>query len=239
MGRSTNVRLAPGDWERSERLTADPNAAWKAVWRARIVPLAAGLRGTVGERAAHSQVPAHGLAPVRVLPGGGPSQPFARQGAPARQAAAAGFAAWPFIDSLNPAADIRAGASVEVDLSPIELGQRITVKWRGKPVFIDHRTQAEIERAQADDAADLIDPALDSERVKREEWLVVIGICTHLGCVPLGQKAGDPRGKYGGYFCACHGSLYDTAGRVRKGPAPKNRYLPPYEFVDESTIRIA
>lgn len=153
-------------------------------------------------------------------------------------AVGAGLAAWPLIDSLNPAADIRAGASIEVDLAPIELGQRITVRWQGKPVFINRRTPAEIERAKADDETDLIDPALDSERIKREDWLVVIGICTHLGCVPLGQRVGDPRGKYGGYFCACHGSLYDTAGRVRKGPAPKNLHLPRYTFLEDMRIRI-
>jgi ubiquinol-cytochrome c reductase iron-sulfur subunit len=140
-----------------------------------------------------------------------------------------GLAMWPFIDSMNPGADIRAVSSVEIDVSPIELGQRITVKWQGKPVFINHRTPDEIERAKADDAADLIDPALDAERVQREEWLVVIGICTHLGCVPLGQKAGDPRGEYGGYFCACHGSAYDTSGRVRRRPAPRNLDVPPHD----------
>lgn len=147
-------------------------------------------------------------------------------------------ALWPFIDSMNPGADVRAAASVEVDLSPIEVGQRITVKWSGKPLFIDRRTPEEIARARADDTADLIDPARDAERVQRDAWLVVVGICTHLGCVPLGQKPGDPRGKYGGYFCACHGSLYDTSGRVRRGPAPRNLEVPPYRFLDDATIRV-
>jgi ubiquinol-cytochrome c reductase iron-sulfur subunit len=164
----------------------------------------------------------------------------------ATAAVGTGLAMWPFIDSMNPGADVRAVSSVEIDVSPIELGQRITVNWRGKPVFINHRTLAEIEQAKADDAADLIDPALDAERVQREEWLVVVGICTHLGCVPLGQKAGDPRGEYGGYFCACHGSAYDTSGRVRRRPAPRNLDVPPHrnldvpphEFLDEATIRI-
>ncbi len=148
------------------------------------------------------------------------------------------LAAWPFIDSLNPAADILAISKTEIDLSPIELGQRITAVWRGKPIFIDHRTPEVIKRAKSEDSANLIDPQLDSERVQREEWLIVIGICTHLGCIPLGQKESDPRGKYGGWFCPCHGSLYDTAGRVRKGPAPKNLYLPPYKFISDTKIKI-
>ena len=149
-----------------------------------------------------------------------------------------GLAAWPLIDSMNPSADVLAIASIEVDLAPIELGQRITVVWRGQPVFIGRRTPAEIAGATADDKADLIDPALDADRVQRQEWLIVIGICTHLGCIPLGQKPSQPRGKYGGWYCPCHGSVYDTAGRVRRGPAPKNLYLPDYAFVDDTLVRI-
>ena len=146
---------------------------------------------------------------------------------------------WPLIDAMNPAADIVAMASVEVDLSGMELGQRIIVKWQGKPIFINYRTPEEIAAAEADDNnPDLIDPATDDERVQRKQWLVTIGICTHLGCVPQGQKVGTPRGRYGGYFCACHGSLYDTAGRVRRGPAPRNLDLPPYAFVDDRLLRI-
>ena len=148
------------------------------------------------------------------------------------------LAAWPFIHSMNPAADILAVSATEVDLSPVVVGQRITVKWQGKPVFIDHRTDEEIARARADDHADLPDPATDASRVQKPEWLVMIGICTHLGCVPLGQKDTDPRGEWGGWFCPCHGSVYDTSGRIRKGPAPKNLHLPPYTFVDETLIRI-
>lgn len=150
-----------------------------------------------------------------------------------------GLALWPFIDSMNPAADIRALSSTELDLAPIEVGQRITVMWRGRPVFVVRRTEDEIARAQADDGnPDLIDPAVDAERVQRREWLIVIGICTHLGCVPLGQKSTDPQGAYGGWFCPCHGSVYDLAGRVRRGPAPRNLDVPPYDFLDDLTLRI-
>jgi ubiquinol-cytochrome c reductase iron-sulfur subunit len=148
------------------------------------------------------------------------------------------LAAWPFIHSMNPAADILAVSATEVDLAPVAVGQRITVKWQGKPIFIDHRTDEEIARARADDHADLRDPATDASRVQKPEWLVMIGICTHLGCVPLGQKDTDPRGEWGGWFCPCHGSVYDTSGRIRKGPAPKNLLLPPYKFVDETLVRI-
>ena len=151
----------------------------------------------------------------------------------------AGAALWPFIDSMNPAADVRALSMVEIDLASIELGQRITVKWQGRPVFIVRRTDDEIARAKMDDGnPKLIDPATDAERVQQPEWLIVIGICTHLGCVPLGQKSSDPQGDYGGWFCPCHGSVYDMAGRVRRGPAPKNLVLPPYEFLGNGLVRI-
>lgn len=155
--------------------------------------------------------------------------------------AAVGTAAavWPLIDSMNPAADVRAISTTEVDLAPIQLGQRITVVWRGQPVFIDHRTPEQIALAKADDDnPDLIDPATDASRAKWEEWLIVIGVCTHLGCIPLGQKPGDPLGGWGGWFCPCHGSHYDTSGRIRKGPAPKNLIVPPYEFVEDLQVRI-
>ncbi len=145
---------------------------------------------------------------------------------------------WPLIDSMNPSADVLALGSIEVDLSGIEEGMRVTAKWRGKPIFIDHRTPKEIEASRAVDVSTLRDPATDADRAIKPEWLVMIGICTHLGCIPLGQKAGDPRGNYGGWFCPCHGSMYDTAGRIRQGPAPLNLVLPPYKFTSDSVITI-
>lgn len=147
---------------------------------------------------------------------------------------AASFA-WPLIDSLNPSADVLALASSEVDISSIEKGQSIRIMWRGKPVFVRRRTDAEIEVAKNEPLNDLPDPEADADRVKegKEEWLVVVGICTHLGCVPIGYK-----GDYDGWFCPCHGSHYDTSGRIRKGPAPKNLAVPPYEFLNDNLIKI-
>jgi ubiquinol-cytochrome c reductase iron-sulfur subunit len=145
---------------------------------------------------------------------------------------------WPLIDSMNPSADVLALGSIDVDLSGIEEGMAITAKWRGKPVFIRHRTPAEIEAAREIELAALPDPQPDEERVIEPQWLVMVGICTHLGCIPLGQKPGDPHGDFGGWFCPCHGSHYDTSGRIRKGPAPRNLVVPEYEFTSESVIRI-
>lgn len=144
-------------------------------------------------------------------------------------------AAWPLIDTLNPSADVRAQASIEVDISKVQPGQTMTVKWRGKPVFVTHRTKEEIEIAQSTPMSDLKDPEPDSARVKKgyEQWLITIGVCTHLGCVPIAHQ-----GEYDGWFCPCHGSHYDTAARVRKGPAPLNLEIPPYEFVSDTKIRI-
>lgn len=150
----------------------------------------------------------------------------------------AGLAVWPFIDSMNPAADTLALASTGVDIAAVEVGQAITVVWRGKPVFIRHRTPTEIEEAEAVPLDQLPDPQADAARVEKPDWLVLIGVCTHLGCIPLGQKPSDPRGDYGGWFCPCHGSHYDTSGRIRKGPAPLNLAVPPYEFTDDTTIMI-
>ena len=146
--------------------------------------------------------------------------------------------AWPLIDQMNPSADVLALASTEVDLSKIEIGQSITVKWRGKPVFVRRRTQEEVKIAEEVTADQLIDPEMDSARVQKREWLVLVGVCTHLGCVPLGQKPSESKGEFGGWFCPCHGSHYDTSGRIRKGPAPLNLPIPPYIFVDDRKIKI-
>lgn len=153
-------------------------------------------------------------------------------------AVGAGVLAWPFIDSMNPAADTLALASIEVDLSPVEEGQSLTVTWRGTPVFIRHRTAAEIEQARDVNVSTLRDPQTDADRTQKPQWLVIVGICTHLGCVPLGQKKTDPHGEYGGWFCPCHGSHYDQSGRIRKGPAPTNMVVPEYTFLSDNIIRI-
>jgi len=145
---------------------------------------------------------------------------------------------WPFLKSMNPAEDTLALGTTEVDLSNISIGQSITVKWRGRPVFIRRRTQEEITEANSVDVASLKDPIEDKDRVQKEEWLVMEGVCTHLGCVPLGQKMSDTKGEYNGWFCPCHGSHYDTSGRVRKGPAPDNLPIPPYKFINDTKIII-
>ena len=161
--------------------------------------------------------------------------------------ASGGFAAvgsalalWPFIHQMNPDAGALALASIEVDIKPIKEGQAITVMWRGKPVFIRRRTDAEIDAANKVVVKNLRDPAQDTGRVKKgkAEWLVLVGICTHLGCIPKGQSLTDSKGEYGGWFCPCHGSHYDTSGRIRKGPAPRNLDVPPYQFVTDTTIKI-
>lgn len=154
-------------------------------------------------------------------------------------AAAGGAAAlWPLVHQMNPAADTLALATTEVDLAPIEPGQAITVVWQGKPVFIRRRTQAEIDAARAVEADDLPDPQADDQRTQKPEWLIVVGVCTHLGCIPKGQSAGDAKGEYGGWFCPCHGSHYDTSGRIRKGPAPKNLPVPAYRFTSDVVVLI-
>jgi ubiquinol-cytochrome c reductase iron-sulfur subunit len=152
--------------------------------------------------------------------------------------AAAGAAAvvWPLISQMNPdASTIAAGAPIEVDLAPIADGQMIKVFWRGKPIFVRHRTQKEIKEAEDVQMSALRDPQPDSARVKagHADWLIVYGNCTHLGCIPLGNQ-----GPYGGWFCPCHGSVFDTSGRIRQGPAPTNLPIPPYAFISDTKIKI-
>ncbi len=162
-------------------------------------------------------------------------------------AVATGAAVWPLVNQMNPSADVLALASIEVDVADVEVGTQLTVKWRGKPVFIRRRTDKEIEEGRAVKLEDLVDPnaendnkpgakALDQNRTLDEkgEWLVMIGVCTHLGCVPLGNNSGD----FDGWFCPCHGSHYDTAGRIRKGPAPRNLQVPVAKFIDDTTIKL-
>jgi ubiquinol-cytochrome c reductase iron-sulfur subunit len=162
-------------------------------------------------------------------------------------AVTAGAAVWPLVNQMNPSADVKALSSIRVDVADLEVGSQLTVKWLGKPVFIRRRTEEEISDARAVDLADLPDgdarnnnigaaPATDENRAMDEsgEWLVMLGVCTHLGCVPLGDGAGD----FHGWFCPCHGSHYDSSGRIRKGPAPENLPVPVAEFVDETTIKL-
>ncbi|THD76603.1 ubiquinol-cytochrome c reductase iron-sulfur subunit [Thalassobius vesicularis] len=162
-------------------------------------------------------------------------------------AVATGAAVWPLVNQMNPSADVQALSSIRVDVSGVEVGTQLTVKWLGKPVFIRRRTEDEIAAGRAVQVSELIDgnaenknkpgaDASDENRTLDEagEWLVMIGVCTHLGCVPIGNAAGD----FGGWFCPCHGSHYDTAGRIRKGPAPRNLDVPVAAFEDETTIKL-
>lgn len=156
-----------------------------------------------------------------------------------------GLAAWPFIDQMNPTAAVLALSSVEIDISSVQEGQQSVFMWRSKPIFVRRRTKKEIAEAQAVSMNDLPDklarnlnlaedaPATDKNRIEKPEWLIVIGICTHLGCIPLNNQ-----GEFGGYLCPCHGSQYDTAGRIRKGPAPENLAVPPYAFLSPTKIKI-
>ncbi|MEL6372695.1 MAG: ubiquinol-cytochrome c reductase iron-sulfur subunit [Pseudomonadota bacterium] len=158
---------------------------------------------------------------------------------------------WPLVQQMNPDRSAQALATTEVDLEPVEEGQAITIMWRGKPIFVRNRTADEVAAAKEVDLGDLPDPlsraafaegepATDANRTLagKEKWLVMVGICTHLGCIPKGQSLSDTKGEFGGWFCPCHGSHYDTAGRIRKGPAPRNMDVPPYEFVSDTKIRI-
>lgn len=174
----------------------------------------------------------------------------------ATAAVGAGAVLWPLVDQMNPDASVLALSTKEVDLSGLAVGQAIKVMWQGKPVFIRRRSEAEIAEADATPLGALKDPvarndniagavpATDAARATpaggeaRPEWLVLIGVCTHLGCIPLGTASGENRGDYNGWFCPCHGSHYDTAGRIRKGPAPENLYVPPYEFLSDTLIKI-
>ncbi len=156
----------------------------------------------------------------------------------AMAAVGAGAVAWPLIDSMEPAADTLAMSTTEVDISNIPAGTGKTVMWQGKPVFVRRRTPDEIAEAQKVDVSTLRDPETDAKRVQKPEWLVVVGVCTHLGCVPVGEVPTENRGEFGGWFCPCHGSQYDTSGRIRKGPAPKNLAVPPYKFTSDTNIKI-
>ena len=146
----------------------------------------------------------------------------------------------PLISQMNPPADVLALASTEVDISKIASGQAIKTVWRKQPVFIRNLTPAEIQAANATPLSELRDPETLSARTKpgKQNWLITLGVCTHLGCVPLGTGEGENRGPFGGYFCPCHGSAYDTAARIRSGPAPTNLVVPEYEFVSDTTVRI-
>lgn len=152
----------------------------------------------------------------------------------------AGSATWPLIDSMNPAADTLALATTEVDLSQVQPGQRIMVVWQGKPIFISRRTPDAIAEVRALDWKGLRDPQSDEDRVQKghDEWLVLVAVCTHLGCIPQGGRAMEARGDFGGWFCPCHGSHYDLSGRIRQGPAPTNLEVPPYAFKSDTLIVI-
>jgi ubiquinol-cytochrome c reductase iron-sulfur subunit len=160
------------------------------------------------------------------------------------------FAAWPFIDQMNPTSAVLALASIEADISSIQLGQQVVFKWRGHPLFVRRRTPKEIAEARAVSMSDLPDPlarnanlpendpATDANRGIKPEWLVLLGVCTHLGCTPTVSTPQSPEGEYGGWLCHCHGSQYDTAGRIRKGPAPHNLAVPPYSFLSDTKIKV-
>jgi ubiquinol-cytochrome c reductase iron-sulfur subunit len=180
---------------------------------------------------AHAAAPSHTDGETR--------RDFLTLAATAVGAIGAAVAVWPFVSSMNPSADVLAVSTTDIDLSPMAVGQSITVKWRGKPVFVVYRSPEQIQTAEKDDKSpDLIDPQDDEKRVQKPQWLIVVGVCTHLGCVPLGQADTAPRGEWGGWFCPCHGSQYDISGRVRHGPAPKNLVVPAYKFTSDTSVTI-
>ncbi len=158
---------------------------------------------------------------------------FIHQASGAMGVVAVTAAGWPLIDQMNPSKDVEALAKIEVDISSLLEGQSKTVLWRGKPLFIKHRSNKEIEEANNVQLEELPDPEKDEDRTQNPKYLVLVGVCTHLGCVPASDK-----GEYNGWFCPCHGSHYDTSGRIRKGPAPKNLEIPPYSFKNKNTILV-
>jgi ubiquinol-cytochrome c reductase iron-sulfur subunit len=166
-------------------------------------------------------------------------------------AVGAGLAAWPFIDQMNPSSAVLALASIEADISSVQIGQQVVFNWRGHPLFVRRRTQQEIATARAVPVSELIDPiarnanlpenaqATDADRAAKDpQWLIVVGVCTHLGCTPTVSTPQAPQGEFGGWLCHCHGSQYDVAGRVRKGPAPQNLAVPPYAFLSPTKIKV-
>lgn len=195
------------------------------------------MADTLAQSHGAPQIPGHGPA-ADPDGGGGTRRDFLTLTTTAFTVVGLGALAVPFISSMNPSRDVLALASTEVDLSPIAVGSAVTIMWRGKPVFVRRRTAEEIQAARQVPMSELKDPAADQSRVIKDEWLVLLGVCTHLGCVPLGQKPSDSRGNYGGWFCPCHGSHYDTSGRIRQGPAPLNLAVPQYVFTSDTQIRI-
>ena len=158
---------------------------------------------------------------------------FIHQASGAMGVVAASVAGWPLIDQMNPSKDVEALSKIEIDISSLKEGESKTVLWRGKPLFIKHRSKKEIDEANNVDLSNLPHPEKDADRTTNPKYLVLIGVCTHLGCVPVSDK-----GEYNGWFCPCHGSHYDTSGRIRKGPAPKNMEIPPYTFKNDNIILI-
>jgi len=231
----------PGLHDRSKGANRTPLE--RAACRLSSGPAAAGLSAAGGERPLASRFAARADRPARedwtetTTSSAEPTRrDFLYIATAAAGAAAVAASAWPLISQMNPdQSTIAAGAPLEVDLNPIAEGQIIKVFWRGKPIFVSHRSQKEIKEARDVNWQALPDPQSDQARVKEghDQWLILIGICTHLGCIPLAHQ-----GEYDGWFCPCHGSQYDTSGRIRRGPAPANLPLPPYAFLSDTKVRI-